>query len=802
METLLSNENKTSENKSNNNKVSFQELKTANESELNLMGGKAATLARLLQKDFPVPQGAVLFSEPQSADEYQSIISWWENQGSFPVAVRSSASGEDSADFSYAGQFITLLNIDSKNKLVEAIKTCFGAVDKKNSQAYAAHFGRDEIPMHVLIQRMINSKFSGVFFSIDPRGQESSWLVEVVKGQGEQLVSGQVNPFRFTSDKSEGTVPSDWQSEHLQTILHWGQQIEKVFGYKADMEWAIDQEGTFWVLQSRPITAHGTLSVRQQIIENEWHRIQTEFHEDSIWDGHTFAEWTGVPTELTFDLWQKTFQKNKAFDLALKAIGYEGFHDKSDAHSLLDRIFGRAYLNLKAMEPIYFGEAPYHLEPQPRPHLVFDWKKLSPAMILRAPMGIMRMGLVAWNIQTGRDELCKKALELAKDGTYSEKNCSLLRSQYDGLDFEQSQMKLKEVVELFSQKTMQATFLITLLIEATTQGLLALLEKDLGLEKAAETISRLTGSGLHTVATDMHQALSSVEDSQEKWSAFIDKYGHRGLGELELSHARWIESSHPTFKFKGKLHSSIHFIESQIDSVLEEILPQLSAIRRPVFRQEWTELQKLMQVREEIKMEVMKPFAQIRWLVSAIGEKARIGSDIFWLNFNEIFTLKENQGTSFFEGVIHERREISQHLKSVDLPMLFSKKELHADLAGILKSDSQSGPAPEQTQGVSLAPGIASGIVHIVNDPEEEDLDLWPDNYVLVAEATDPGWTPLFEKAQAIIVARGGVLSHCAIVAREMNLPAVGEIRGANHLFKEGERVWVDGNNGTIRRSN
>lgn len=804
METVISKE-----------RVSFQELSKANESELNLMGGKAATLAHLLQKGFPVPEGAVLFHEPQTEAGFEHITSWWEKQGAFPVAVRSSASGEDSVDFSYAGQFLTLLHIASKNELIAAIKACFQAVSRKSTQAYSSHFERAEIPMHLLIQRMINSKFSGVYFSVDPRSESSTWLVEVVEGQGEQLVSGQVNPFRFTNDQAKGSVPVEWKPEYLQQIVHWGQEVEKAFGYKVDMEWAIDQAGHFWVLQSRPITAHGAPSSRQKVIEQEWQRIQAAYPEDSIWDGHTFAEWTGVPTEATYDLWQKTFQKNQAFDLALKEIGYEGFHQRPEQHSLLDRVFGRAYLNLKSMEPIYFGEAPYHLEPHPRPHLEFDWKKLSPALLLRAPAGIFRMGLVAWNIQTGRDELCQKALALAKDSMYADKDAFALHTPYQQMDFAQLQQQLQELVPLFSHKSMQGTFLMTLLIESTTQGLLALLEKDLGLEKATETISRLTGAGLQTVATQMHHELSSVAGDSAKWLSFLSHYGHRGVGELELSHARWIEHQQPTFKkVKGTLHESVHVVESETsDPVLDEILPQLSSIRRPIFRQEWQELQKLMQVREEIKMEVMKPYAQIRWVIAAIGEKVGLGAEIFWLNLDEILSLKEHQDLDMLRTTMQERKDVAHHLKSVDLPMLFSKQELKVDLEGVSASAEMNTtvvnvPASDvaaktsNVAGVSLSPGVASGIVHIVNDPEEEDLDSWPDNFVLVAEATDPGWTPLFERAQAVIVARGGVLSHCAIVAREMNLPAVGEIRGASHLFKEGERVWVDGNNGTVRRSN
>lgn len=771
----------------------FKEMKSASEEELQQMGGKAGTLARLLQQSFPVPEGAVLFHEPQDTRLYEQITNWWEQNGSFPVAVRSSASGEDSGDFSYAGQFVTLLHVVSKEDLIAAIKTCFQAVHRQASQAYASHFDQPTIPMHVLIQRMIDSRFSGVYFSVDPRQENSSWLIEVVEGQGEQLVSGQVTPYRFSAHQTP-EMPRDWQQNYLKTIIHWGQEVEKAFGYKVDMEWAIDQDGKFWILQSRPITAQAAPSQQRKILDQEWKRILQTYAAESTWDGHTFAEWTGVPTELTFDLWQKTFAPGQAFDLALQSLGYSGMSPQENRVSLLDRIYGRAYLNLNSMEPVYFGKAPYSLKAFPRPHLEFDWKKLTLAALFHAPIGISQMFRVAWNIQTGRSDLAKKALAMVKTPAFEKQDAFTLKAQCGELNFEAQQQKLQELCSAFTKEYLQGTFLITLLIESTTQGLLALLEKDFGAEKAQDTIHVLTGFGLQTVASAMHQELSQVQGSADRWNSFLSRYGHRGVGELELSHPRWIETQQPHFRNAGK--KPARQLSNQ-EPVLEELLTGISALRRPVFKQEWQELQKLMQIREEIKMELMKPYAQIRWLVATLGDRCQLGPDIFWLQWDEVFKLRpDDQSKLLYSVLINERKQKALHLKSIDLPMLFSLQELKE----VLHEEKTQSPQ-YATRGVSLSPGLASGVVHIVNNPEDEDLDSWPEDYILVTEATDPGWTPLFERAKAVVVSRGGVLSHCAIVAREMGLPAVGEIRGASHIFKEGERVWVDGNHGTVRRT-
>lgn len=770
----------------------FQDIRKATEVEVKYMGGKAATLAQLLQKDFPVPPGSVVFHEPQSSEDYLPLLEWWNQMGSFPVAVRSSASGEDSGDFSYAGQFVTLLHIQSAEDLKAAIKTCFQAVHRTASKTYASHFDQPQIPMHVLVQRMIDSQYSGVFFSVDPRQSDSSWLVEVVEGQGEQLVSGQVTPFRFDQN-GYSTLPKNWRPEYLQTIVQWGLKVEKEFGYKVDMEWAIDQEGHFWILQSRPITAQGAPSNNRKILAQEWQRLSEQFSSDTSWDGHTFAEWTGLPSELTFDLWQKTFTENQAFDLALKSIGYEGMGHRAEKFSLLDRIYGRSYLNLKSLEPVYFGKSPYRLEPHPRPHLEFAWNKLTPGVLVRAPYGIFKMAQVAWKIQTGRREIAQKALQLAKSSSQFAKDAFALKSECENESLDIQQQKLKSLSDFFTATAMQSTFLLTLLIESTTQGLLALIEKDFGKKDSSDSLQLLTGTSLQTLASEMNLELRNVEDSEEKWHSFLSRYGHRGVGELELSHPRWIETKQPPFK-RGPSKP----FGTKTDDLLEAITQKVSSLRRPIFNQEFQELQKLLQIREEIKMAVMKPYAQIRWLALSIGAHTTLEKDIFWLNLDEILSLNLQQDLSELRATIQNRKQKAQCLKSVDLPMTFSLSELKK----VLTEEPGTNTAETLTKGVSLSSGIAHGIVHIVNNPDEENLDSWPDNYILVAEATDPGWTPLFEKSKGIIVARGGVLSHCAIVAREMGLPAVGEIRGASHLFKEGERVWIDGNHGTIRRSN
>lgn len=781
------------------------ELKYAPSHLFEKMGGKASTLAKLLKLAFPVPPGVSVLTSNLNQEHWDFIREWAHVENIYPVAVRSSAQGEDGQEVSYAGQFKTFLNISNEAEMIQAVQNCFASIELASNQSYAAHFNRTPIPMRVLIQKMINPLFSGVYFSHDPRNQNPGWMIEVVEGLGEKLVSAQVTPQRYFQNQAI-TSPqnTNWKNNFIGMISEWAQKTEKALGYQIDMEWAIDQNHQFWILQVRPITTQQTDLNSKDILNVELKRLLSNFESSTLWDGHSFAELSGVASELTYDIWAEAFKPGFAFDQALMLLGYTGIpaqmKSASSNSSLLDQIFGRSYLNLKKMEPIYFGEAPYKIIPEPRPHLEFDLKKLSPKLILKAPFGILQMLKVAWTIQTQRADLALKAQENLHDGHYNKQSAfeiyaaCLKRNPQEQLPY------LQQTIHNFTTKYLLGSFLITLLIESTVQGLIALLTKDLGSTKTAlEELQHFLGENLKTIASEMSEGLVEAHHSTQTWNAFLSRFGHRGLGELELSHARWIERDDSVHNRKSNLNKKKDYVtfEDRINLISKKISP----LRKSIFLQEVQELQKLLKIREDIKMHIMKPYADIRWSLLEIAKKYSAllnkPDDIFSLNLTELVELESTQNISNsknWKKIIQNRQAQAKIFKSIEIPMIFSATQLEDVLTPKPNSSSQ-------LLGVSLSPGLAYGVVHKVEHPELENLENWPDNTILVAEATDPGWTPLFEKSKAIIVSRGGILSHCAIVAREMGLPAVGEVYGTMSLLKEGEYVWVDGINGTIKRT-
>ncbi len=241
-----------------------------------LVGGKASSLALLYQHDFPVPEGFVvttkffnIFLEENKPIEFSNQDIKTINQyidDCSPhglVAVRSSASVEDSNNQSYAGQFDSFLNVE-KDNVPEAVKKCWHSMHNIRVQRYAR--GKNtNLKMAVIVQKMIAPEVSGVAFSAHPvSGDKNSIVIEAVLGSNELLVQGAITPDLYIVGKNftildKKIVP---QAENHQQKLSDDQivdvarlvaDVKDFFNVEVDVEWAIENEKLF-ILQSRPIT--------------------------------------------------------------------------------------------------------------------------------------------------------------------------------------------------------------------------------------------------------------------------------------------------------------------------------------------------------------------------------------------------------------------------------------------------------------------------------------------------------------------------------------------------------------------
>lgn len=236
----------------------IKDFKDINKEEVNLFGGKATNLAFLKKNEFNVPDGFCISTQINklTEDVKDRIMQKLKNI-TFPVAVRSSATAEDSRNSSFAGQFKTFLEINSERGLFVAIEKCQNSLNSKNVQAYLKDKDAKNVKMAIIVQKMIKADYGGVVFTIDPVGKKNI-LIEIVKGSGEKLVAGEMIPNTYHADRKDFSIKQkettfEFDENLLMNISKIALKIEKLFSYPQDIEFCI-KDNELFILQSRSIT--------------------------------------------------------------------------------------------------------------------------------------------------------------------------------------------------------------------------------------------------------------------------------------------------------------------------------------------------------------------------------------------------------------------------------------------------------------------------------------------------------------------------------------------------------------------
>jgi rifampicin phosphotransferase len=256
-------------------------LKDIGKKDVNLVGGKGAQLGELYNHGFLVPNAFIITTKVNRiklTDELkQEILLGYKKLGK-NVSVRSSATAEDMENASFAGQYLTYLNVDSEKKLFESIKKCLESLNSKRAVAYRKKNKiKGSVYMAVVIQEMIDSKFSGVTFTANPiTNNKNEILIECVKGLGEELVSGNTIPSSYLIDKKNDKIIEKkinngiiLLKKNLNKLIKISKKIEEHYKKPQDIEWAISDK--FYIIQSRPITTLNNKNEKwKKIISREY----------------------------------------------------------------------------------------------------------------------------------------------------------------------------------------------------------------------------------------------------------------------------------------------------------------------------------------------------------------------------------------------------------------------------------------------------------------------------------------------------------------------------------------------------
>ncbi len=771
------------------------------------IGGKARVLAHLTKQGYPVPSAFVIspaaFTNDQlSSDTWQQITQKTNNlfqpNGHFPaLAVRSSALSEDSAAASFAGEFESILNVKTIDALRDAIQIVYNSQFSDRVAAYSQAQGFDSgHQMAVIVQKMIASDLSGVLFTADPiTGSHNKMTGNFVYGLGEQLVSGEADGEAFTLEQPAGTYHGPAAlAPYAKALFKLGQQLVKEFGAPQDIEWAIADKKLF-VLQSRPITT-------MQAYNPNNGEINDSFRGDYLWSNANFGEAIpGVMTPLTWSL--------------VQIFAEETFGNPLPGNNpLMGNIGGRFYINLSLFASFmgtlgmsrermnqeseeFFGNLPDDVN--------FSTIPFSRLAVLRsflpfAVRAFLRRRRNMKTLKTFTAELPHKTAELIQTIQTTTSAPALAQYWHDTFN-----PLLRLAYQMMQAGTSE--------YENVYRPLRRELAAQVGETDANLLLSGVSRQGERLASLGPLIGLWDVANGNLSRQDYLDQYGHRGLHEFEVSWPRPAED--PTW------------LDQQLQTIGDVNVPAMLARREAEktaawerYRQQYpnhvtkTE-QKLQEAaaaargREAIRSEVTRLLGAARHFALKAGELIRLGEGAFFLSLEELLEILEGNNVPKIVSQIALRQQAHERLSALPpYPALINgrfdphrwaadpkrRSDLFDPQADAAQSASKT--AENILQGLPGSAGTVEGTVRKLNSLNNSH-QLQPGE-ILVATTTNVGWTPLFPKAAAIITDVGAPLSHAAIVARELGIPAVVGTGQATMRLQTGDKVRVNGTAGTV----
>jgi len=769
------------------------ELKDARR--LGNIGTKAQKLCFLAQKKFPIPLTYVCTWDAYrryTQDDIE-VIEAIKAELSTKIdtskhyAVRSSANIEDKLDFSFAGQFKSLLNMRGIDDILQAIWTIWQKIQSPGVQAYLEKNAIDPgtIKMAIIIQEMVSPLVSGVSFSKNPMTGMDEIIVEAVRGSGEALVQEGVTPERWINKWGEWIARPEPEGENVgldlvQRVVHQTKAIARAYGRPVDLEWVYDGHTLYWV-QLREIT---TLNIN--LYSN---RISKEFFPGIIKP----LVWS-VNVPLVNGAWVRLFTEligpNDIDPNSLaKSFYYRAYFNMGAVGQILEQL-GLPRETLELLAGIEMGgpEKP-SFKPSPKTY------SFLPRM-LRVAIDKLSFGpkieaflpTAKEQYQTFRpdqvDRLTEKELvdEIDRLYTLTQRVAyynivtpllmqiynMILKNQLNriGVDFESFDL----IGDLEQLQQFDPNVHLTRLNQKYNE-----------LDKGLQAHVRQSNYGEFC-------QLPGIESLHKEVEQFIGQFGHLSDSGNDFSSEPWRENPDLI------LNMVVNYTPLEDRSLAKTDFRDLkiSPFRRLLLGPIYRRARQFQFYRETIGFLYTFCYGLFRIYFLALGDRFQkrglIASreDIFYLYFNQVRdTVNNNHTASNCQETIAQRKREIEDYRDIVPPTLIYGEEA-------LPLESQ---ASQKLSGTPTSRGLYTGPARVVQGIR--DFDKLKDGDVLVIPYSDVGWTPLFTRAGAVIAESGGILSHSSIIAREYNIPAVVSVPGACSL-EDDTLVTVDGYRGKI----
>lgn len=775
------------------------------------MGKKAERLFIMKEKGINVPS---LFCVNEIPDQ-KELLSLLDERKEF--SVRSSAFCEDATDLSYAGQFDSFLFV-KKEAVYSKIKDCFDSAKNENVISYCNENGisPDNIKMSVIIQEMIDADFSGVVFSANPQGILNESVIVMGKKTGDNVVEEKTDVttcYYNRTDKKYYTEKTGEDSpaiadEIIERLIELCAEIEELFGKLIDIEFAI-KDNVVYILQARPIT---TINATSPLILDNSNIVES---------------YPGISLPLTVSF------VNEAYSGVFRGLAKRILHDEKFVNKYND-----TYYNMtgSANGRVYYKISNWYTLLSFLPMS----KKIIP--VWQDMLGVSEKSHENTGVKLPFLKRISTYFNILSEAFSTRKNMERLNASFPATEsyFRENftaNISLNDVKKLYNEISdkVLSVWDITLLNDLYAfifTGLLKSEIKKSGIDdyekKVNEFISGISniesmkpiramiklasydrGMLDYLVASEteneLKERLAEYPAFNEKFNEYISLYGDRSPEELKMETITFRESSLLLIKKISELSSDKAVFEKTKSSLLNDDEKSAKDISLGIKKRR----KRILYFAEKASIGIMnreisrlnrtRIYGMIRSMFLRAGEifyesnKIYDKRDVFYLTREEIF----NGNPDDFAEIIEQRKEAYKGF--YELPSFsrivfsgkeFDKKITHTDNISKVFSDKKL------LYGTPSSAGIVRGEAVVVKDacnpPETKGK-------IIVAKMTDPGWVFILSNSKGIISEKGSLLSHTAIISRELKIPAVVGVKDVSELIKDGDIIELNGDNGTIK---
>ena len=850
------------------------------------VGGKAAGLDRLLGHGFPVPPVRVVtadaylaFIEDAGLREYLDRLrdsdvpppdlieaEMARNDAAFlaapmpsgvedsirkaaaelishgPIAVRSSATAEDLASASFAGQYRTFLEVATEDAVLDAVRLCWASLWDPAVRAYRRRESilEHNLSMGVLLQAMVPADWAGVMFTRDPLGDADSARVEAVRGLGEALVSGKVTPSVYRVDRHTLEIRGglyEGSPGFVEDLVRMGLRVERRLGSPQDIEWAHDGHRLL-LLQARPITHKAPL----RDDDDGFDTIPEPGH---TYTPHGLAEM--LPGVLPPLLWSiNAPMLDNAFRELFADLDIPP-PDVSGSLMALGRFRGRPALNLSVLreaaasmpggsaeevERQYLGRVLGDTDEADRPSgnpftraiaglravgvrkrvedevdllvdatnfamaLGVDLSSLSTSRLLRYRARVRDLAWRGYEVEVAASagaSAAYRSLEIALErwvGVAEASSWAQRITAGPAMSDQAGANCAGELWSLYAADVAREPVYESVLSGPINEAPMRL--QALG-APGQQFVDAVNWTMRHFGSMAIYGGTTWDEDVDTVWDC-IATMARNGVETPDLA------PSHRVAVTREGRDAAFEQLSSQLRGswkwrMTRILTGQIVDVRRRLLRKLAADATLFLELRERAKSALLILGGEEHRIIFEAARRLAASGHI--AGENDVLFLSDDELTDMLLGgepvaTAELIRRHEAYLMAVDGEPL---PETFVGQPGVEQFEPADG---DSFEGWAASPGSARGRVRVLNELAD-GAALNPGD-IIVARSTDPSWTPLFLVAGGIILEKGGPLSHAAIVAREFGLPAVLNVKGATKLFATGDHVEVDGTDGVVTR--